>query len=98
MDLLEESSMYGCKLVDSPMDLNTKFGLEEGEPFLDLDRYRRIIGKLIYLIVTRRYIRLVVGVVSQFMHTLHQPHWDIVYKILRYLKGGLGKGILYTPS
>lgn len=35
MDLLEESSMSRCKLVDSPIDPNIKFKPKEGKPFLD---------------------------------------------------------------
>ena len=32
---------------------------------------------------------------SQFMHSLGQEHFDVVYRILRYLKGTLGKGLLF---
>lgn len=51
-DLLEESGMLCCKPVDSPMDLNIKIGIDEGELFLDPGKYRRMVGKLIYLTVT----------------------------------------------
>jgi len=40
--------MLNCKQVDSPMDQNQKL-MMEGESFLDLERYRQLVGKLIYL-------------------------------------------------
>ena len=33
--------------------------------------------------------------VSQFLHAPESTHFDVVYKILRYLKGTLRKGILF---
>ncbi|KAJ9688831.1 hypothetical protein PVL29_014468 [Vitis rotundifolia] len=33
--------------------------------------------------------------VSQFMHSPNQGHFDVAYGILRYLKGTPGKGLLY---
>lgn len=83
--------MLGCKPIDSPMNPNTKFGVDEGDLFSDPDRYRRMVGKLIYLTITQPHVVFIVCVVSQFMHTSRQPHWDSVCRILRYLKWGLGK-------
>ena len=37
----------------------------------------------------------VVSMVSQFMHSPNQEHFDVVYKILRYFTGTPGKRILY---
>ena len=59
--------MMGSKPVDTPMDLNTKFGRDDGEDFTNIGRHRRLVGKLIYLTVTRPYITFSVGVASQFM-------------------------------
>ena len=39
-----------------------------------------------------------VGVVSQYMHALRQPHYEAIYRILHYLKGAPGRGLLYKPS
>ena len=73
LDILKETCMIECRPVDSPMDPNQKLMAEWGEPFNDLERYRRLVGKLIYLIITRLDISFAVGVVSQFMQA---PHID----------------------
>jgi hypothetical protein len=39
--------------------------------------------------VTRPDFIYAVGVVSQYMHALRQPHFDVNCCILRYLKGAL---------
>jgi len=67
IDILQETYMIDCRPIDSPMDLNQKLTTKKGELFSDLERYRRLVGKLINLIITRPNISLVVGVVSQFM-------------------------------
>ena len=40
-------------------------------------------------------IAYVVGLVSQFMHSLHESHMEAIYRILCYLKFTLGKWILF---
>jgi len=68
LDILKETSMMDCKIADCPMDPNLKLMAEQGETFSDPERYGKLVGKLIYLTITRVYLSFVVGVVSQFMH------------------------------
>ncbi|KAL6178206.1 hypothetical protein ACLB2K_049725 [Fragaria x ananassa] len=56
--------------------------------------YQRLVGKLIYLTITRSDITFVVIIVSQFMQAPTQAHLHIVKRILLYLKGSAGRGIL----
>ncbi|KAF3659003.1 Endoribonuclease Dicer -like protein 3b [Capsicum annuum] len=53
LDILEETGMMGCRPIDTPMDPNAKLLLGQGEPLSDLERYRRLVGKLNYLTVTK---------------------------------------------
>ena len=68
----------------------------EGELFEEPKRYRSLVGKLNYLIVTRLDIAYSVSVVSQYMSSPTVDHWAAVEQILCYLKGALGHGILYS--
>ena len=53
-----------------------------------------MVGKLIYLTITRPDISYAVSFVSQFMHYPTIDHLKIVHCVLRYLKGSIGRGII----
>jgi hypothetical protein len=93
LDLLFETGLLGACPADTPMDSTVKLDGEHGELFSDVDRYRRLVGKLIYLTVTRPNITYAVDVVSQYMHASRQPHYEVIYHILCYLKGAPGRGL-----
>ncbi|RVX18665.1 Retrovirus-related Pol polyprotein from transposon TNT 1-94 [Vitis vinifera] len=95
LDILEETGMLDCKPVDTPMDPNVKLVPGQGEPLGDPGRYRRLVGKLNYLTITRPDISFPVSVVSQFLQSPYDSHWDVVIRILRYIKSTPGQGVLY---
>ncbi|RVW39243.1 Retrovirus-related Pol polyprotein from transposon TNT 1-94 [Vitis vinifera] len=80
---------------DTPMDPNVKLVPGQGEPLGDPGRYRRLVGKLNYLTITRPDISFPVSVVSQFLQSPCDSHWDAVIRILRYIKSTPGQGVLY---
>ncbi|KAM1687291.1 hypothetical protein ACFX2K_035286 [Malus domestica] len=53
-----------------------------------------MVGKLIYLTITRPDISYSVNLANQFMHSHTLVHWEIVKRILRYLKSSVGRGII----
>jgi hypothetical protein len=98
LDMLTECGLLGCKPVDTPMLPTRKLLLEDGDPMKDPERYRRLIGKLNYLTVTRPDISFTVSVLSQFMAAPYTGHWDAALRVLRYLKTTPGLGILYSDQ
>ncbi|KAG7641364.1 Ribonuclease H-like superfamily [Arabidopsis suecica] len=68
-------------------------GEKEDEKFGDAPLYRKLVGKLIYLTNTRPDICFAVNQVSQHMQVPMVYHWNMVERILRYLKGSSGQGI-----
>ncbi|CAM8935325.1 unnamed protein product [Rhodiola kirilowii] len=52
-----------------------------------------MVGKLIYLTISRPDICFAVNQVSQHMQKPKMHHWHMVERLLRYLKGSPGQGI-----
>jgi Reverse transcriptase (RNA-dependent DNA polymerase)/Integrase core domain len=94
LEILNETGLLGAKPTDFPMEQNLKLNSEDGRVLADPSVYRRLIGRLIYLTITRPEITLAVNTLSQFMNTPRQPHLDAAYRVVRYLKSSHGKGIL----
>jgi len=69
LDILEETGLMNSKFVDTPMYFNTKLLPNEGKPLSDPEQYRRLVGKLNYLTITRLEISVVVSVVIQFLNS-----------------------------
>ncbi|XP_056173938.1 secreted RxLR effector protein 161-like [Syzygium oleosum] len=80
------------------MDPDQKFGVDDGDDIEDKHRYRSLVGRLIYLTVTRPDISFAIGVVSHFMESPKKAHWDAICRILRFLKSSPGKGLIYKPN
>jgi len=59
-----------CKPAGTSMEANVDLWFDDSHQLDDPGRYRRLVGKLIYLAVTRPYIIFVVDVLSRFMHEL----------------------------
>ena len=66
LDLLFVIGKLGVKPCNFPMAPGIHL-TREGETFENLERYRRLVGKLNYLSVTRLDIAHLVSVVSQYM-------------------------------
>ena len=87
--------MLGCKTAETPIEPNTKLQPAKTESVVNKERYQRLVGKLIYLSHTRPDIAFSVSIISQFMHSPGPEHFEAVHRILRYLKGTPGKGLLF---
>lgn len=95
MNLLKEAGMTGYKPCLTLIEANRRLKEDDSERLIDAGRYQRLVGRMIYLTLTRHDITYTVSVISQFMHAPIQDHLEAVYRVLRYLKGCSGKGILY---
>ena len=95
MDLLSETGKLEAKPCHSPMAQSLHL-TREGELFEDPERYKRLVGKLNYLTVTRPDIANSVSVVNQYMSSLTIDYWAAIEQILCYLNEALGCGILYS--
>lgn len=95
LDFLAEIGMIDCKSADIPIVVNHGLQIIEDAEATDRERYQRLVGKLIYLSHTRPDIAYAVKVVSQFMHQPQRHHLDAVLRIIKYLKGTPGLGVVF---
>ena len=89
LNLLTETDMLGCKPSDTP--IKAKKRTKSDGKLVDKERYQRLVGRLIYLSHTRPDIAFIVSMVSQYMPSPKESHLEVMYKILRYLKGSPGR-------
>lgn len=65
---------------------------------LDPMLYRRLLGRLIYLSVTRPDLAFSIHVLAQFMQKPRSDHWLAALRVVRYLKSDPGQGILLRSN
>ncbi|XP_066395871.1 secreted RxLR effector protein 161-like [Miscanthus floridulus] len=80
------------------MDLGAKLDADKQGERIDATHYRRIIGCLRYLLHTRPDLSFSIGVASRFMEKPTRKHLNAVKQIMRYLKGTLNFGLVYTQE
>ena len=97
IDLLKGADAYGGKTAKMPMEDGYKVPregeIEDSKPFHDPKLYRKLVGKLIYLTITRPDVCFAVNQVSQHMQVPKEHHWRMVERILMYLNGTTGLGV-----
>ena len=78
------------------MDPKASLNATDGDLLPDGSQYRRLIGKLLYLTLSRPDITYVVHKLSQFSSTPCEPHLKAVHHLLRYLKQSPGQGLFFS--
>jgi hypothetical protein len=96
LDILADSGILGCKPVKIPMEKNSKLSKDAGDYLVDPSTYQRLIGRLLYLTITRPDISYLVQVLSQFIDKPSQSHLTAAHKVLRYIKSAPGQGLLLS--
>ena len=94
LDIISETCLLGAKPSAFPIEQNHKPGLATGEFVSDPESYRWLMGRLTYPTVTRPDLAYSVHILSQFMQEPRMEHWEAALRVVRYLKGTPGQGIL----
>ncbi|XP_021734740.1 uncharacterized protein LOC110701391 [Chenopodium quinoa] len=93
LEIITKAGLLGSKPAGFPMEQNHRLGLASGPLLDDPEPYLRLVGRLIYLAVTRPDLAYSVHILSQFMHAPRTEHWEAALRVVRYLKGTPGQGI-----
>ncbi|PKU72082.1 putative mitochondrial protein [Dendrobium catenatum] len=96
--ILESAQLSKCNPLANPTCTKLPPDLTP-DPFLsEPTMYRRIIGSLQYLILTRPDIAFSVNLLSQHMHDPAPQHVYLLKRLLRYLQGTIEFGLPITKS
>ncbi|XP_034707002.1 uncharacterized mitochondrial protein AtMg00810-like [Vitis riparia] len=80
------------------MELNVKLRKEKDDLLADPSLYRKLVGSLVYLTITRLNISFAVQQVSQFLQTPRHLHLVVVHRIIRYVQGTSTRGLFFPTS
>ncbi|OMP11238.1 Reverse transcriptase, RNA-dependent DNA polymerase [Corchorus capsularis] len=97
-DILSKANMSGAKKCTFPLSTSTTLTLHNGTAAVDDNEFRKIIGSLQYLTLTRPDICYAVNKLSQFMHKPTTLHLQALKRVLRYLKGTIQHGFFISPT
>ena len=95
-ELLSRAGFTDSKNTDTLVKLNAHLTLLGGKPLSNPSLYRRLVGSLIYLTITRPDISYAVHQVSQYLSAPRSIHYATILCILRYLKVSLFNGLFYS--
>ncbi|XP_019172664.1 PREDICTED: uncharacterized protein LOC109168065 [Ipomoea nil] len=96
-DILTRAGMMDCKPLATPAAVTQAVSLS-AQPFENPTQYRRIVGALQYLTITRPDLSYAVNRLCQFMHSPTEDHWSLLKRVLRYVKGTQDYGLRLSPS
>jgi hypothetical protein len=97
-DILARFGMENCNSVCSPMVPGNKLIKDEGGKLVDATEYRQMIGCLMYLLATRPDLTFSVCLIARYMDRPTELHLAAAKRVLRYLKGTIGFGVLYKKE
>uniref|UniRef100_A0A3Q7J7S9 Uncharacterized protein n=1 Tax=Solanum lycopersicum TaxID=4081 RepID=A0A3Q7J7S9_SOLLC len=94
LEILQEAGLTDCKPASTPFSTGHGLATSTSAPIRDPSKYRRLVGRLIYLTITRSDLAYSVHLLSQFMNEPRVDHLNAAMRVLRYLKGHPSQGIL----
>ena len=93
MDLLQSAAMLDCSPMPTPLPIQLNRVPHQDELFSEPTYFRSLAGKLQYLTLTRPDLQFAVNYVCQKMHQPTISDFQLLKRILRYLKGTINMGL-----
>nr|GEV23930.1 uncharacterized mitochondrial protein AtMg00810-like [Tanacetum cinerariifolium] len=97
-NLITHAGLLHTKPSAIPLDLILKLTMREGEPLQDPSLYMTLVGKLIYLTITRPDLVFSAQALSQFLQRPTTLHMKALIKVLRYVKLTTSQGPFFPTN
>ncbi|XP_041001661.1 uncharacterized mitochondrial protein AtMg00810-like [Juglans microcarpa x Juglans regia] len=98
LDILQDTGILGAKPVVLPMESNLKLTTTDSDFYEDPSAYKRMVGRLLCLTITRPDLAYSVQVLSQFIDKPAVSHYQATIKVLRYLKATSRQCLFFSSS
>lgn len=95
LDLVSTAGLLGRKGVSTPLPSGIKLVQSSDSLLSDPEPYRQLVGKLLYLNLTRPDLSYSVQQLSRFVSRPSTAHWEAALRVLRYLKTSPSLGLFY---
>ena len=98
LDISKDTGLLGAKPSKVPLQQNHDINHNSSVVLspTDANLYRRLVGRLLYLTVTRPDLSYLVQVLSQHLAQPRHDHLLDAYKVVRYIKGTPGQGLFMS--
>eukprot|EP00253_Pinus_taeda_P016433 PITA_16433 len=96
--ILKRFKMQDYRPMATPMITNWKKIDASEDKEVDPTLYKKLIRSLMYLVNTRLDICYAVNTLSQFMVEPKRAHWATTKHVLRYIRGIVEHGLMYTQG
>jgi len=96
-EILKRFEMDNCKEAPTPMSTNCYMDADIAGIVVDQNKFRGLIGSLLFLTASRPDIMFAVCLCDRFQSSPKESHLKVAKRILKYLKGTTNVGLWY-PS
>jgi hypothetical protein len=96
-EIIADAGLLGAAPINTPMERGLKLS-DKGTLLKEPNCYRRPIGILIYLTVSRPDITYAVHVLSRFMQQPRKLHMEAALRVVCYLKKAPGQGLFFFSN
>ncbi|XP_071724909.1 uncharacterized mitochondrial protein AtMg00810-like [Rutidosis leptorrhynchoides] len=92
--ILERTNMLHAKDFTTLISSMQSLQLIDDTPTTDATKFRKVVGALQYMALTRPNVSYAVNKLAQFMNAPKVAHWSAAIRVLRYLKHTIDHGLL----
>nr|GEW37508.1 hypothetical protein [Tanacetum cinerariifolium] len=97
-DILKKYGLDKCEPVDTPMMERSKLDEDHSKIPVDQNRYRSMIGSLMYLTTSMPDLVFAVCMYARYQSRPTKKHLEAVKRVFRYLQGTINMGLWYPKD